>query len=61
MSHDFIYISLIKSVRTLHKNRLKITLYNVTQFDLRFNEFFLLYAIINGKKGNFGIELYKIL
>ena len=48
-------------MRTLHKNCLKTILNNVTLFDLRFNEFFLLYAIINGKKGNFGIELYKIL
>ena len=48
-------------MQTLHENRLKIILHNVTLFDLWFNEFFLLYAIINGKKGNFGIELYKIL
>ncbi len=48
-------------MQTLHKNHLKIILYNATLFDLQFNEFFYYYAIINGKKGNFGIELYKIL
>ena len=60
MSHDFIYISLIKSVRMLHKNRLKITLYMSRDLIFGLTSFFLLYAKINGKKENFGIELYKI-